>query len=97
MLCCSSSQSAVGSIHASLECPHSCFVQEKFDERWQVLLLPKLAEEETHMRNDAIAVRKQRLDHAQVPTLVFSAEADQTVSPHLLCAAYTASACELNT
>lgn len=31
-----------------------------------MLLVPKLAEEETHLRNDAIAVRKQRLDHAQV-------------------------------
>lgn len=41
-------------------------LQEKFDERWQVCLLPKLAEEEVHMRNDAITVRKQRLDNAQV-------------------------------
>ena len=29
-------------------------------------MIPKLAEEEVHMRNDAIAVRKQRLDNAQV-------------------------------
>ena len=41
-------------------------LQEKFDERWQVLLIPKLAEEEVHMRNDAVTVRKQRLDNAQV-------------------------------
>lgn len=41
-------------------------LQEKFDERWQVCLIPKLAEEEVHMRDDAIAVRKQRLDNAQV-------------------------------
>ena len=50
------------------ECEHSValVLQEKFDERWQVCLIPKLAEEEVHMRNDAIAVRKQRLDNAQV-------------------------------
>ena len=41
-------------------------LQEKFDERWQVLLIPKLAEEEVHMRNDAVIIRKQRLDNAQV-------------------------------
>ena len=53
-------------------CMHGCEhlltlgMQEKFDERWQVLLIPKLAEEELHMRNDAVTVRKQRLDNAQV-------------------------------
>lgn len=41
-------------------------LQEKFDERWQVLLIPKLAEEEVHMRGDVVTVRKQRLDNAQV-------------------------------
>ena len=41
-------------------------VQEKLEERWQALLAPKLAEEETHMRTDAAAVRKQRMDNAQV-------------------------------
>ena len=42
------------------------YVQEKFEERWQALLAPKLAEEETYMRTDAAAVRKQRMDSAQV-------------------------------
>ena len=41
-------------------------LQEKFEERWQALLAPKLAEEQTHTRTDAAAVRKQRLDRAQV-------------------------------
>ncbi len=41
-------------------------LQEKFEERWQALLAPKLAEEQTHTRTDAAAVRKQRLDCAQV-------------------------------
>ena len=41
-------------------------VQEKFDERWQALLLPKLAEEDMHARTDEAAVRKQRLEKAQV-------------------------------
>lgn len=40
-------------------------VEEKFEERWQALLAPKLAEEQTHTRTDAAAVRKQRLDRAQ--------------------------------
>ncbi|KAL0031566.1 hypothetical protein WJX77_007539 [Trebouxia sp. C0004] len=40
-------------------------VEEKFEERWQALLAPKLAEEQTHIRTDAAAVRKQRLDRAQ--------------------------------
>ncbi|KAL0051058.1 hypothetical protein WJX82_001222 [Trebouxia sp. C0006] len=40
-------------------------VEEKFEERWQALLAPKLAEEQTHTRTDAAAVRKQRLDCAQ--------------------------------
>ena len=41
-------------------------LQEKFEERWQALLAPKLAEEQTHTRTDAAAVRKHRLDGAQV-------------------------------
>ena len=41
-------------------------LQEKFEERWQALLAPKLAEEQTHTRTDAAAVRKLRLDRAQV-------------------------------
>lgn len=41
-------------------------VQEKFDERWQAVLLPKLAEEDMHARTDEAAVRRQRLDKAQV-------------------------------
>ena len=41
-------------------------MQEKFDERWQALLVPKLAEEDMHMRTDEAAVRRQRLDKAQV-------------------------------
>ncbi|KAL0026079.1 hypothetical protein WJX79_007769 [Trebouxia sp. C0005] len=40
-------------------------VEEKFEERWQALLAPKLAEEQTHTRTDAAAVRKHRLDGAQ--------------------------------
>jgi len=44
-------------------------LQEKFEERWQALLAPKLAEEQTHTRTDAAAVRKQRLDRAQVDSL----------------------------
>lgn len=41
-------------------------MQEKFDERWQALLVPKLAEEDMHTRTDEAAVRRQRLDKAQV-------------------------------
>ena len=45
---------------------HFLAMQEKFDERWQALLVPKLAEEDMHTRTDEAAVRRQRLDKAQV-------------------------------